>query len=219
LAFDKVPDLTEVEIVETLRTVLEHHRSSTQKNKTVSEPSDAMQVDTESPPSEPQPASDPSTDNPNPMSLRTYLHLMLNYPTTRGLLLLSFRRHLQDPADITILLRMLSDWFVQRRKMARCRIPGPKDIKKTTEGVWIISERKNAKRKQKPEVVPSLEKAFNLLSVTLPTKAHTMHLLPDNKPYFNPARLLFHLPPVLQAVSSDFANNIVADRPGNCVYS
>ena len=151
-----------MEIVETLRTVLAHHRHSRQRNETVS--SDAMQVDT---PPEPQPASDTSTIS-NPMPLGTYFHLMLNYPTTRSPLLLSFRRHLQDPDDITILLEILSDWIFRRRRITTeaCRIPGPKDVKKTTEGVWIITERKNAKRKQKPETVPSLEKACHLFIIT-----------------------------------------------------
>ena len=201
-----------MEIVETLRTVLAHHRHSRQKNETMS--SDAMQVET---PSEPQPASDTSTIS-NPMPLRTYFHLMLNYPTTRSLLLFAFRRHLQDPDDITILLQILSDWFVQRRRITTetCRVPGPKDVKKTTEGVWIITERKNVKRKQKPEIVPSLEKACH----SLPTKAYMVNLfLPDNKSHFNSARLFFHFPPVLQAVSSDIANNLVTDLPGNWFHA
>ena len=184
-----------MEIVETLRVVLAHHRHSAQNDNTVSKKLDAMQVDTELPPSEPQPASDPNSDIPIPMPLGTYLHLMMNYPTTRGPLLLSFRRHLQDPEDITILLRILSNWFNQRNKMAAavgCRIPGPKDIKKTTEGVWIIVGRRNAKPKQ--ETIPSLEKVcFLFIYWSLSDETP----LPDRKPHLNLARLLFPFPPPL----------------------
>jgi len=179
-----------MEIVETLRVVLAHHRLSTQNGNTVS---DAMQVDSELPPSEPQPASDPNTVIPTPMPLATYLHLMMNYPTTRGPLLLSFRRHLQDPEDITTLLQILSNWFTQRNKMAAdvgCRIPGPKDIKKTTEGVWIIVGRRNAKPKQ--ETIPSLEK---VQVVSLSIESYLIKPpLPDRKPHLNLARLLFPFP-------------------------
>jgi pyruvate kinase len=88
---------------------------------------------------------------------------MVNYPTTRIPLLLSFRRHLQDPEDVTTLLQILSDWFSKRSKKLveeECHrlLPTPKDIKKTTQGVWVVVGRKNAKLR--PETVPSLEKVM-----------------------------------------------------------
>lgn len=154
LAFNKVCDLTEMETVETLKVVLTHHRvsiPSTQDGR-----SDAMQIDTES---AARPVSNTSAAGPIP--LETYLHLMVNYSTTRIPLVLAFRRQLQDPEDITTLLRILSSWFAKRSKIeeeVECRrlLPSPKDVKKTTEGVWIVT---NAKRTQE-ELTPSLEKVI-----------------------------------------------------------
>lgn len=209
LALRKVPDLTEVELVETLKTILILHR---QNVNGVAHPPDAMQVDSELPsvPSEP--------DSSNSMPLERYLRLMMNYPTTRIPLLLSFIRHLQDPEDITILLRLLSDWFTKRSQITaeeECHelLPGPKDVKKTTEGVWIVVGKSEPAQVQ--ETVPSLEKVR--LSLNLPF-SHTLKSLQDNKPYLNVARLLFPLPLVLQAFAPDFADNIVADRAGTCFH-
>jgi len=44
-------------------------------------------------------------------------------------------------------------------------LPGPKDVKKTTEGVWIVAGR--SKPTQAQEIVPSLEKITSLISTLL----------------------------------------------------
>ena len=142
-----------MELVETLKTILTFHR---QNINGVSHPPDAMQVDSE------LPSVASEQDSSNSMPLETYLRLMMNYPTTRIPLLLSFRRHLQDPEDITALLRLLSELLTERNQktlVEECHelLPGPKDVTKTTGGVWIVVGRTKAMQTQ--ETVPSLEKA------------------------------------------------------------
>lgn len=169
LAFDKVIDLTELEITETLRVVLAHHRRPLQTTSTpVSGVVDAMQID-----SEPSVATSQATSKqlmtscPN---LISFLQHVVTYPTSRVPLLLSFRRCMQNPEDVTTLLKILSDWIAKSTKAemdqgrSRKMMPTMKDLKKTKEGVWIVTGRKGGRlvetegKVKKTEVLPPLDK-------------------------------------------------------------
>ncbi len=168
LAFNKVIDLTELEIIETLRVVLAHHRHSQQTTSMrVSGVVDAMQVD-----SEPSVATSQATST-RPMTtcptLVPFLQPVVTYPTSRVPLLLSFRRCMQNPEDVTTLLKILSEWIAKSSKAemdpghSRKMMPTKKDLKKTKEGVWVVTGRKGGRLEtegkiKKTEVFPPLEK-------------------------------------------------------------
>ncbi|CAA7259375.1 unnamed protein product [Cyclocybe aegerita] len=141
LAFSKVPDLTEVELVETLRFIIAHERLSSAP--------DAMQVDQ-------------TTSADNPLPLAAYLGLLANYSTSRGPLLLAFRRHLQDPEDVTRVLRVLEIWVERRGNMGENLFPSNKELTKTNQGMWIVSGKKGGNQD-----VPSLEQIVSLLQTLL----------------------------------------------------
>lgn len=168
LAFNKVIDLTEIEIVETLRVVLANHRHIPQSTSVPSsDVVNAMQVDSEPPIPTSQMTSTHESTCP---ALVSFLHLVTTYPMSRVPLLLSLLRYMQDPEDVTILLGILSDWIgkISKAEMdmgqSRKLIPGKKDLKKTKEGVWVVVGRKSEKagsaegKIKKTEELPPLEK-------------------------------------------------------------
>ena len=155
-------DLTEMEIVETLKVVLTHH----QRLPKIA--SDAMQVDSEAPPKSSQPTPVASS-SATPLTLASYLHLVATYPTSRVPLLIAFRRYMQDPEDVTTLVQMLSSWIERRSKMdtdpgvCRKMMPNKKDLKKTKEGVWIVVDKTRQRENltmvnKKNPTIPPLEK-------------------------------------------------------------
>ena len=137
VTFDKVQDLTETEIVETLRVVIVYHRQTTS--------GDSMQVDSQN--------SDPITPLP------LYLNLLATYSTSHGPLLLAFRRYLREAEDITAILKVLDIWVSTRTKMEERLLPTKKDMQKTENGIWVVvGRRKDRNEKKKREDVPPLEK-------------------------------------------------------------
>ena len=188
IAFNKVLDLTEMEIVETLKVVLTHHRRCRPpppKITSTSEVSDTMQVDLEVPPKLSQ--STPITSSSATLTLASYLHLVATYPTSRVPLLIAFRLYLQDPEDVTTLVQMLSSWIERRSKMdmdpgvCRKMMPNKKDLKKTKEGVWIVKTRQRENLtmdNKKKSTIPPLEKVSPtcckfLLFDSLPFRSQT----------------------------------------------
>ncbi|KAJ3517602.1 hypothetical protein NLJ89_g407 [Agrocybe chaxingu] len=159
LAFEKVPDLTELELVETLRFVIAHER--------LSSACDAMQVDQ-------------ATSADNPLPLAAYLGLLANYSTSRGPLLLAFRRYLQDPEDVTRVLRVLEIWVERRGNMGENLFPSNKELTKTNQGVWIVSGKKAGSQD-----VPPLEQIVSLLQTLL--DASFLVLLPHKPAPQEPA--------------------------------
>ncbi|KAH9482205.1 hypothetical protein JR316_0004300 [Psilocybe cubensis] len=169
LAFYTVLDLTESEIVETLFAVVHVHHSSvapsssTATTKPATE--DAMDVD---PPTSPQKTTQkPASYNTVP-SLPVTLALLASYPTSRGPLLVAFRRYFVDAADITALLQVLETWVAKKTRADERLLPTKKDLKKTEQGVWVVVGRKGDKEKEKKrDEVPSLQKAVDLIQLLL----------------------------------------------------
>ncbi|KAF9478651.1 hypothetical protein BDN70DRAFT_879661 [Pholiota conissans] len=151
--FSKVLDLTEVEIVESLRVVVTRHRNS----QTPAPAVDAMEVD---PPATSIASSDIT-------SLPAMLSLLANYPTSRGPLLVVLRRYIQDAADLTAILQVLHGWIVQRINMDKQLMPTKKDLKKTEHGVWVVVGRKGEQKEKNAGEVPPLEKVIDLVQCIL----------------------------------------------------
>ncbi|KAF9528037.1 hypothetical protein CPB83DRAFT_907189 [Crepidotus variabilis] len=169
LAFTRVLDLTEMEIVETLGIILVNQRGSFQRSLDTydaTEHSDAMQIDLSGVLSATFP-----TDKITPLA--RYLTLVASYPTSTLPLLLALRRHLQDPEDVSVILQILSDWLSRRTQLemeignSRTLMPGKKDTKRTEEGVWVVVKRKGQTIKDQGGQVPGLEKLTSLIQIIL----------------------------------------------------
>jgi hypothetical protein len=77
---------------------------------------------------------------------------------------------MQNPEDVTTLLKILSDWVAKSSKAemdqghSRMMMPTKKDLKKTKEGVWVVTGRKGGRlgetegKVKKTEGLPPLEK-------------------------------------------------------------
>lgn len=157
MAFTKVLDLTESEIVECLRVVVAHHRTSAASTSNVN----GMDVD-------PSPVATSSTFLP----LSTMSSLVAAYPTSRGSLLVAFRRSIPDAAELTTILQLLNDWITQRMNMEKHLMPSKKDLKKTEQGVWVVVGRKHESKSSTSEV-PPLEKVCSRFDTyMIITKAH-----------------------------------------------
>ena len=124
--------------METLQTVVSRHRQTTAAAR------DAMDVD-----------SPPSSGDAVP-ALPVFLHQVLNYPTSRGPLVIAFRTYMKEAEDMTAVLEVLNTWLLRRSKMDERLLPSKKDLRKTEQGVWVVAGRKGDKDKK--EDIPSLEK-------------------------------------------------------------
>ncbi|PPQ94798.1 hypothetical protein CVT25_007435 [Psilocybe cyanescens] len=171
LAFDSVLDLSEAEIVETLCTVVRVHRASGPASASASAATkaadDAMDVDPPAPTSPSKKSASYNTVTPLP----TFLALLASYPTSRGPLLLAFRRAMRDADEVTAVLQVLENWVARKTKADERLLPTKKDLKKTEQGVWVVAGRREKEKDKetgkKKEEVPSLEKAVELLQIIL----------------------------------------------------
>ncbi|PPQ69895.1 hypothetical protein CVT26_014158 [Gymnopilus dilepis] len=154
LAFTTVLDLTESEIVECLLAVVRHSRSLASDPAPNSE--DAMQVDSI--------AATPDSSVGIP-PLISFLNLLASYPTSRGPLVVAFRKYMHDAEDLTAVLQVLDGWLARRVRMDERLLPSKKDLKKNEQGVWIVVGRKGDK--DKTTDVPPLEKMSDILQVVL----------------------------------------------------
>ena len=145
LAFTTVLDLTESEIVECLLAVVRHSRSLASDPAPNSE--DAMQVDSI--------AATPDSSVGIP-PLTSFLNLLASYPTSRGPLVVAFRKYMHDAEDLTAVLQVLDGWLARKVRMDERLLPSKKDLKKNEQGVWIVVGRKGDK--DKTTDVPPLEK-------------------------------------------------------------
>lgn len=142
LAFETVLDLSESEVVESLLAVVRRHRST--KPVTATTGDDAMEVDP------------PAAASNSVTTLPVFLNLVASYPTSRGPLLLAFRKYLQDAEDLTAIIQVLDSWVMKRIHEEAKLLPAKKDIKKTEQGVWVVVGRKSDKKKKTH--IPCLEK-------------------------------------------------------------
>ncbi|KAF8165883.1 hypothetical protein B0H34DRAFT_254615 [Crassisporium funariophilum] len=142
LAFKAVLDLTEAEIVDTLRAVVANHKPV----------EDAMDVDV-------------SSSSTSTTTLPMLLGLLTTYPTSRDPLLLALRRQMRDAELLTPVLEILDSWLTRRTRMEHKLLPSKKDLKKTENGIWVVVGRKGGNKKL--EEIPPLDKIITLLQIIL----------------------------------------------------
>ena len=99
--------------------------------------------------------SPPSSADTVP-ALPVFLQQVLNYPTSRGPLVIASRTYMKEAEDMTAMLEVLNTWLLRRSKMDERLLPSKKDLRKTEQGVWVVAGRKGDKDKK--EDIPSLEK-------------------------------------------------------------
>jgi hypothetical protein len=104
------------------------------------------------------PASSTTASSGAVTSLPVMLNLLATYPTSRGPLLIALRRYIQDAADITAILQVLSGWIAQRVNTDKQLMPSKKDLKKTEHGVYVVVGRKGENKDKTASEVPPLEK-------------------------------------------------------------
>jgi hypothetical protein len=115
LGFDAVFDISEVEIIALLQSVVAQHR----KNATVTT-NDAMQIDS------------PPSDLP---SLASFLSSCVSYATSPTSLRLALRQHLPDADDLVCVLEVLSGWVARSHTMSIKLLPT--DVVKNARGVMV----------------------------------------------------------------------------------
>ena len=128
--------------MECLRVVVAHSRASA---TSVTTAADGMDVDL------------PATPNSAIPPLPTMLGLAITYPASRGPLLVAVRRHIPEATELTAILHILNDWIAQRTNMEKQLMPSKKDLKKTEQGVWVVTGRKHEGKSSAKEA-PPLEK-------------------------------------------------------------
>ncbi|KAG7447648.1 uncharacterized protein BT62DRAFT_1075023 [Guyanagaster necrorhizus] len=116
MALKKVPDLLEVEIVDSLRYIIARHRQ---------EKSDAMQVDGITP---------LNADTP---SLPQFLSSCVQYPCSPAALRLAIWRCLPEAEDLVCLLDVLDGWLAQWAGRDVRLMPSKKVIEKNEKGVLV----------------------------------------------------------------------------------
>ncbi|KAK0207011.1 hypothetical protein DFS33DRAFT_1255556 [Desarmillaria ectypa] len=117
MAFKKVPDLLEVEIVDPLRYIITRHRQEKSDN--------AMQVDGITP---------LNADIP---SLPQFLSLCVQYSCSSAALRLAIRRCLPEAEDLVCLLDVLEGWLAQWAGRDVRLIPSKKVVEKNDKGVLV----------------------------------------------------------------------------------
>jgi len=143
LAFARVNDLSEDEIIETLQAILVEHvktQRATQKADTDSD-DDEMAVDT------------PTHSSTLLPSLQTFLSALLSYPTSAKPLLAAIKKYLAPDAEgITALLEVMDNWVVRRsnieEKLWMSRKEYLRSRKRAKEQRAVVEESKE-KGKQK----------------------------------------------------------------------
>lgn len=117
LALKKVPDLLEVEIVDSLRYIITRHRQE--------KSDDAMQVDSVTP---------LNSDIP---SLSQFLSLCVQYSCSPAALRLAIRRCLPEAEDLVCLLDVLEGWLAQWAGRDLRLMPSKKKVEKNEKGVLV----------------------------------------------------------------------------------
>lgn len=111
-------DLSESEIIECLRVVIERHR--------VSDSPDAMHVD--------------SAPNEIP-ALASFLPLCVSYASSTPLLTQALRRHLSgEPEDVLCVLGMLENWMKRLEGREARLLPSRKRVERNEHGVVVLKE-------------------------------------------------------------------------------
>ncbi|KAK0461635.1 uncharacterized protein EV420DRAFT_1639932 [Desarmillaria tabescens] len=117
MALKKVPDLLEVEIVDTLRYIITRHRQE--------KSNDAMQVDGVTP---------LNADIP---SLPQFLSLCVQYSCSPAALRLAIRRCLPEAEDLVCLLDVLEGWLAQWSGRDVRLMPSKKVVEKNDKGILV----------------------------------------------------------------------------------
>ncbi|KAH6912477.1 hypothetical protein BKA70DRAFT_1530271 [Coprinopsis sp. MPI-PUGE-AT-0042] len=167
--FSLVNDLPINDIIESLVSVIRHHRS----------PSDAMVVD----------SSSSSSSTSVPPSIPVFLALVINYPTptTPSQTILALKRHLRDPEDVSSVAQTLVSWIrtlnLQKKNTELGIWPSNKDMEVNEHGVPVYNLKNREKRNVKSAAKkvggpPVFEKIISFLqpfldATFLPLLSHT----------------------------------------------
>jgi hypothetical protein len=139
LAFTTVPDLRELEIIDTLRYVLARHRH-TQQPAPDGGDDDAMQIDSITPMQDDMP------------TLSNYLKLCIQYKTSQTPLRFALKRYMVDLDDVVCLLGVLDGLISQWTSRELQLLPSKKLLDKNEHGVVIVK----TEQEKKVETIPPL---------------------------------------------------------------
>ncbi|KAF9266181.1 hypothetical protein L218DRAFT_956557 [Marasmius fiardii PR-910] len=158
LAFSTVPDLQELEIIDTLRYVLARHRHTHQPTASSDNDSDAdvdaMQIDPVAPIT---PIQD---DMP---SLQDYLTLCLGYKVSETPLRFALKRYMKDVDDVVCLLGVLDTWIGLWTSRELQLMPSKKLLEKNQFGVVVVK----GDNKKSDMKIPSFKEVLFFVQVLL----------------------------------------------------
>ncbi|KAF8897865.1 hypothetical protein BD779DRAFT_1465949 [Infundibulicybe gibba] len=152
LAFASVLDITESEIIDSLKFVINHHR---QTSSTAPNDASAMTVDT--------PTTTPGDQIVPPLPV--FLASCVRYSTTPSPLQAAFSRYLHEAEDVLAVLLVLDGWIRNWNKKDAVLLPNKKDVGKNERGVVIIKPRQQ--NKISPNDPPPLDRILSFLQTLL----------------------------------------------------
>ncbi|ESK81645.1 rna binding protein [Moniliophthora roreri MCA 2997] len=151
LAFTTVPDLRELEIIDTLRYVLARHRHTQQPIPDNGDDGDAMQIDTITPMQDDMP------------TLQNFLNLCIRYQVSQTPLRFALKRYLVDVDDIMCLLGVLDGWISQWTSREFPLLPSKKLLDRNEHGVIIVK----SEQEKKLDAIPPLAEILFFLQTLL----------------------------------------------------